>query len=69
MDGKVLGIERRRRWSKDEKSRIVEETLAPGAVGERGRSTARGGAEPALHMAKAGAHGGTGQERRLDFAA
>jgi transposase len=32
MDGKVLGIERRRRWSKDEKSRIVEETLIPGAV-------------------------------------
>jgi transposase len=32
MDGKVLGIERRGRWSKDEKSRIVEETLAPGAV-------------------------------------
>src|SRR5277367_4131537 len=32
MDGKVLGVERRRRWSKDEKSRIVEETLMPGAV-------------------------------------
>ena len=32
MDGKVLGIERRRRWSKDEKARIVGETLAPGAV-------------------------------------
>ena len=32
MDGKVLGIERRRRWSKDEKARIVEETLTPGAV-------------------------------------
>ena len=32
MDGKVLGIERRRRWSKDEEARIVEETLAPGAV-------------------------------------
>ena len=32
MDGKVLGIERRRRWSKDEKARIVEETLMPGAV-------------------------------------
>src|ERR1700758_3531583 len=32
MDGKVLGIERRRRWSKDEKARIVEETLLPGAV-------------------------------------
>ena len=32
MDGKVLGIERRRRWSRDEKARIVEETLAPGAV-------------------------------------
>ena len=32
MNGKVLGIERRRRWSKDEKARIVEETLATGAV-------------------------------------
>ena len=32
MDGKVLGIERRRRWSKDEKARIVEATLSPGAV-------------------------------------
>ena len=32
MDGKVLGVERRRRWSKDEKGRIVEETLTPGAV-------------------------------------
>ena len=32
MDGKVLGVERRRRWSRDEKARIVEETLAPGAV-------------------------------------
>ena len=32
MDGKVLGIERRRRWSGGEKARIVEETLAPGAV-------------------------------------
>jgi transposase len=26
------GIERRRRWSVDEKMRIIEETLAPGAV-------------------------------------
>ena len=25
------GIERRRRWSQDDKMRIVEETLAPGA--------------------------------------
>ena len=32
MGGKVLGVERRRRWSKDEKARIVEETLMPGAV-------------------------------------
>jgi transposase len=32
MDGKVLGIERRRRWSRDERARIVEETLTPGAV-------------------------------------
>jgi transposase len=32
MQGKVLGVERRRRWSKDEQARIVEETLIPGAV-------------------------------------
>jgi transposase len=32
MDGKVLGVERRRRWSKEEKARIVEETLMPDAV-------------------------------------
>ena len=32
MDGKVLGADRRRRWSKAEKARIVVETLAPGAV-------------------------------------
>jgi transposase len=25
------GLERRRRWSQDDKARIVEETLAPGA--------------------------------------
>src|ERR1700731_3516223 len=30
--GRFSGVERRRRWSKDEKSRIVEETLMPGAV-------------------------------------
>ncbi len=27
----VLGVERRRRWSSDEKARLVAETLAPGA--------------------------------------
>jgi transposase len=26
------GVERRRRWSRDDKTRIIEETLAPGAV-------------------------------------
>ena len=31
MRADVLGIERRRRWSNDEKARILEETLAPGA--------------------------------------
>src|SRR6476646_2826469 len=31
MRADVLGVERRRRWSNDEKARIVEETLAPGA--------------------------------------
>jgi transposase len=34
MDGKVLGIERRRRWSSDEKARLVEETLAGAVVSE-----------------------------------
>jgi transposase len=32
MQGKVLGIERRRRWSAASKARLVEETLLPGAV-------------------------------------
>jgi transposase len=32
MDVKVLGVERRRRWSKDEKARIIGETLIPGTV-------------------------------------
>ena len=27
----LSGVERRRRWSRDDKARIVEETLAPGA--------------------------------------
>jgi transposase len=32
MRGEVLGgLERRRRWSLDDKARIVEETLVPGA--------------------------------------
>jgi transposase len=38
------GLERRRRWSQDDKARIVEETLAPGAqwgCGERGIHLAR----------------------------
>ena len=32
MRGTVLGVERRRLWSGDEKARIVDETLVPGAV-------------------------------------
>lgn len=32
MQGKVLGVERRRRWSAEAKARLVEETLVPGAV-------------------------------------
>jgi transposase len=32
MQVKVLGVERRRRWGLGEKARIVEETMAPGAV-------------------------------------
>ncbi len=30
MRADLLGVERRRRWSDDEKARIVEETLVPG---------------------------------------
>jgi transposase len=38
MDGKVLGVERHRPWSRGKKARIVEETLMPGAaVGEVAR--------------------------------
>ena len=32
MQGKVLGVERRRRWSAEAKARLVEETLVRGAV-------------------------------------
>jgi transposase len=32
MQGKVLGVERRRRWSEEAKARLVEETLVSGAV-------------------------------------
>ena len=33
MRAEVLGgVERRRRWSRDDKMRIIEETLAPGAI-------------------------------------
>ena len=31
MRADVLGVERRRRWTADEKARIIEETLSPGA--------------------------------------
>jgi transposase len=31
MRADILGLERRRRWSMDEKARLVAETLAPGA--------------------------------------
>ena len=31
MRADILGVERRRRWSSDDKARLVVETLAPGA--------------------------------------
>ena len=31
MRAEVLGVERRRRWPRDAKARLVAETLAPGA--------------------------------------
>jgi transposase-like protein len=76
MDGKVLGVERRRRWNKEEKARIVEETLMPDAVvcevarrhGVAQSRAEQSRAEPTLYLAKAGAGGGTQWERRLDFA-
>ena len=51
------GVERRRRWSSDEKMRIVEETLVPGAkVSEVAR---RNGISASLrvHLAETGANG------------
>lgn len=39
MRADILGVERRRRWSLDDKARLVTETLAPGAcVSEIARS-------------------------------
>jgi len=43
MQVNVLGVERRRRWSYDEKVRLVEETLQPRRDGLRGGAPARGG--------------------------
>jgi transposase len=43
MQVNVLGAERWRRWSYDEKVRLVEETLQPGETGLRGGTPARGG--------------------------
>ena len=46
MRAEVLGVERRRRWSRDAKARLVAETLTPGAcVSEIAR---RNGIVPSL---------------------
>jgi len=67
MAGKVLGVERRRRWSRDEKARIVEETLAPGAVvSEIARR--HGVAQSLLFTWRRLAHADSGAELDLDDA-
>ncbi|MBP0113875.1 transposase [Bradyrhizobium vignae] len=43
MQVNVLDAERRRRWSYDEKVRLVEETLQPGETVCGGGTPARGG--------------------------
>lgn len=50
MRVEVLGrFERRRRWSQDDKARIVEETLVPGE-GDGSRSPQRRRGHPGVHL-------------------
>ena len=55
--GEVLsGPERRRRWSLEEKLRILAQSVAPGSAATR-MSGARDQQRPALHLAAAVSHG------------
>lgn len=64
MQVKVLGAERRRRWSYDEKVRLVEETFQSRDCVRR-CAPAWNGSEPAVHVASAGA---VGPPRRRGYA-
>ena len=56
--GKVLtGPERRRRWSVEEKLRILAQSVAPGASAMLGMSASRNQQRPALYVAQAVPHG------------
>jgi len=50
------GLERRRRWSQDDKARIVEETLAPGA---KVTEVARSSGQPGVYLASTSTDIGT----------
>ena len=47
----ITGTARRRRWTTEQKLRIIEAGYAPGEIGFLGGAAAWGGAEPALPMA------------------
>ena len=65
MQVKVLGAERRRRWSYDEKVRLVEETLQAGET-VYGVARRHGLAESLIHLASAGAPAPSGRRDRHD---
>ena len=61
MQVKVLGVERRRRWSCDEKVRLIEETLHAGEIVSGIARRHRLAAKPPFHLASAGAPEPSGQ--------
>jgi transposase len=62
MQVKALGAERRRRWSYEEKVRLIEETLQPGET-VCGVARRHGLAESLVFTASAGPSGPPGQGR------
>ena len=58
VHGEVLrGPERRRRWSLEEKLRILAQSVAPGSSATSGLPAARDQQRPALHLAASVSHG------------
>ena len=60
----ITSVERRRRWSREEKLRIVAESAQPGSDGLAGCARARHCARPAFHLAASVAGGGDWELRR-----